>query len=122
MTDDTKALVKWHREVGDRGTPSVKKTLHHTAATIERLERELDAMTADRDSWERQASDRADDVLAQAKRADQAERELAEARRDAGRYLYMRDHPLTFKGGVYVSWKPDELDATTDAAIAKERE
>lgn len=43
------------------------------------LERELSAMTADRDSWCDQADQRTKDVLEQAARADKAERELAEA-------------------------------------------
>lgn len=46
-------------------------------ALIDRLTQELADMTADRDGWERQASDRVDDVLKMARERDEAREELA---------------------------------------------
>ena len=46
----------------------------------------LRELVADRDSWEQQASDRIDDVLEQADRAERAEAERDALRADAERY------------------------------------
>jgi hypothetical protein len=103
------------------------------SARIAELERQLAAMTVDRDSWAEQASQRLADWDAMRQRAESAEQQLEQARKDADRWRAMRQtfvavdwawnsppipvaifelHANTVRGG------PSGADEVADAAIA----
>jgi len=52
---------------------------------------------------------------------DECERELAEARRDAARYRWLRDSEPEVVDAALMDREPGEWDAAIDAAIAPER-
>ena len=87
----------------------------------------LRELVADRDSWEQQASDRIDDVLEQADRAERAEAERDALRADAERYRFLRQYSSTdFYGAVQDATgrfpdSDEDADAAIDAAIAQEK-
>jgi hypothetical protein len=83
MQDDADAALAW---------------IAATSARIAELEQQLAAMTVDRDSWAEQASQRLADWDAMRQRAESAEQQLEQARKDADRWRAMRQ---TF---VAVDW------------------
>jgi hypothetical protein len=78
------------------------------SARIAELEQQLTVMTADRDSWAEQASQRLADWDAMRLRAESAEQQLEQARKDAARCQWVRERFL----GADFDWGSCDADGT----------
>ena len=108
----------WAAKYPDRWLPV------YSAATVAALEEEVRELTADRDTWQEQASDRVADWDKERQRADAAERRVAELEREANSVIEFLSHFASVAANSDDTFAETVMNGVTELTntIEKERE